>query len=137
EKTGTYFPAPFDLAKAYMAQGNIQRAIFVMTEAIGREPANYYAFLIRGQAWFARGNLEAATTDFDETLKITNHVIGEAMTLNAGYTYTYIYRGHAYAAKGQVAEAMADYKKSLELEPHHLEAQTAREYISQHDESRH
>jgi tetratricopeptide (TPR) repeat protein len=53
-----------------MSNGQTQKAIDVYTQAIKRDPKYSYAYMGRGDAYLADGNLDAAISDYEQAFRL-------------------------------------------------------------------
>ncbi|HWX40148.1 MAG TPA: tetratricopeptide repeat protein, partial [Blastocatellia bacterium] len=70
------------------------------------DPFNALAYYDRGAAWYSKGDLERAITDFDNAIRI-----------DPRYSDAYIRRGRAWHARGDVDRAIADYDRAIRIDP--------------------
>ncbi len=61
----------------------------------------------RGNAYQAKGDLDRAIADYDETIRLAPNI---AQAFNG--------RANVYAAKGDLDRAFADYDQAIRLDPH-------------------
>src|SRR6516165_8858348 len=64
------------------------------------------AYNNRGNAYYARGNLDGALADYTK-----------AILINPKYAQTYYNRANVYRAKGDLERAIADHTKAIKLDP--------------------
>ncbi len=102
-----------DLAACFKAQG--EAAISACTAAItskkhqGAELAT--AHIVRGNAYFSRGDYNNAARDYDE-----------AIQLNPKNSVAFYNRGNVYNRLGQYDDAIENYDKAIELRPDYANA---------------
>ena len=77
-----------------------------MTRRSGIDPTFALAYNNRGDAWFDKGDLDRALTDFDAAIK---H--------NPSLAIAYGNRGYLYHRKRDTARAIADYSMQIKLKP--------------------
>ncbi len=90
----------------YHRNGQYQRAIQELSEAIRLEPGFADALDRRGVAYKNLGNYDRAIFDYDR-----------AIDLNASIDTYYYNRGHAYYFKNQFDQAIRDYSDAIRLKP--------------------
>ena len=64
------------------------------------------AYLNRGQAYYAKNELDKAIADYDKAIEINSELVE-----------VYTHRGNAYRAKAELDSAIADYTEALKLRP--------------------
>lgn len=69
------------------------------------------AYLYRGLAYRALGQLDAARADFDK-----------AARLRRKDARPYLYRGEVYLQQGKLDEALTDFSRAIALDPHNVQA---------------
>jgi Flp pilus assembly protein TadD len=90
--------------KVMTNNGDLDRDISELDQAIQLDPDDAEAYNNRGNAFRQNGDLERAIRDYDR-----------AIQLNPNDAYAYINRGLAYARKRENEYAIADFQKVLEL----------------------
>lgn len=98
-----------DMADAYQKQGDYDKAIETLTEALRYYPEYYAA---RSRAYLQKGDYDAALAD---ALRMVE--------LSPNYSHAYVTCGDAYYAKGEITEAINAYQTALNLEPRLTEIQ--------------
>jgi tetratricopeptide (TPR) repeat protein len=106
---------PLQRGRRAFLQRDHARALFYLNEAIRLEPENADAYSLRGLAHAARGESDAAKSDFDEAIR-----------LNPEDVKAYLERARVLAAQKNHRAAAADYSKCIELDPVEPEHFTAR-----------
>jgi lipoprotein NlpI len=104
---------------AYVAKGDVDRAIADYDKAIDLNPRNGLAFNERGLAYKVKGDLDRAVRDLDE-----------AVRLNAGNADIHYNRGHVLLDKGNLDRAIADFDEAIRLGPNSIIAVTKDEAIT-------
>jgi tetratricopeptide (TPR) repeat protein len=125
--------------------GNYDKAVATLTEAIQLDPKNALAYTGRGIAYGKNGDNDRAIADYNEALKIdpssaaafynrgiaygqqTNYDraisdFNEAIRIDPKYVSAYRNRGLAYERKGNSERALADFNKAVELDPKYAPA---------------
>src|SRR5689334_7371920 len=77
-----------------------------MDATLPQIPPFAMVFLLRGNAWAEKGNLDRAIADYDA-----------AITINPSFVEAYINRGIACAKKGYLERAISDYEAALRINP--------------------
>jgi len=90
----------------YQLQGNNDRAIADLSEAIRLEPNFVSAYIDRGNAYRATGDNDHAIADFSEAIRL------DPKSADAYYN-----RGLAHLYGGDLAKALADVSEASELDP--------------------
>jgi len=93
-------------AAAYHEQGDLDRAIADLSEAIRLDPKLAMAFNNRGAAYNEQGDNDRAIADYNEAIRIDPKL---AMAFNN--------RGNAYSDKGDNDRAIADFNETIRLDP--------------------
>jgi tetratricopeptide (TPR) repeat protein len=106
-RPGAADDAGMTLGQAYLMQGEFQRAIESLNEAIADDPDYAPAYIVRGQAWRFSGEPRKAVEDFSQAI---------ALGLDRS-AYLYTIRAEARVAGGDPAEAIADYDRALAARP--------------------
>jgi tetratricopeptide (TPR) repeat protein len=83
-----------------------QEAIDYLTEAIGLEPDNRSAYLMRGGAYYNLGKYKLAVEDYNNAIR-----------LGPEDAHTYAVRGFCYGNMGQYEPAVADFNEAIRLKP--------------------
>lgn len=97
----------------YYRQGNYDRAIADLTEAIRVDSTFAALYFDRGTIWQANGNYDLAIAD-----------LTEAIRLQPKFTLAYIARGSMWQATGHYDAALADATVAVELAPRIVNAFT-------------
>ena len=92
-------------SSAWRHNGDIDRAMKDLDEAIRIKPANLIAYINRGNVFAKTGDLDHALADFDSALKINPYV---SVTLYS--------RGEIWKRKGDYVHALADYDRAIHVE---------------------
>lgn len=95
--------ALFRLGKSLPA---LNQAIAEATAAIRKQPADAAAFLVRGNAYFDKGDLDRAIADYNEAIR-----------LRFPGPEAHGHRGMAHAGQGDLSRAAADYDEALRRAP--------------------
>ena len=82
----------------------VDRALSDLNRALTLDPKITEAWLLRGAAWFVKGDYSRAIVDFEEALK-----------LNPRLANAYECRGVARLMQGKLAEAEADFTRCRSL----------------------
>jgi tetratricopeptide (TPR) repeat protein len=90
--------------EAHQSQGDYDRAIADLTQAITLKPNFEQAYNNRGVAYFHKQDYAHAISDFNE-----------ALLIRPQYATAQLNRGRAYAANGERDKAIADFQKVVEL----------------------
>jgi tetratricopeptide (TPR) repeat protein len=93
-------------AEAWRLQGDWDKLIKDLDEAIQIDPKDAAAFTNRGRGWSNRQDYDHSIKDFDEAIR-----------LNPKYADAYESRAHAWAAKKDYDRAINDYDEAIRLEP--------------------
>jgi tetratricopeptide (TPR) repeat protein len=93
-------------ASAYLDKQRYEQAIKDYDEVIRLDPGYPLAYINRGRAHRAIGNIDAAIKDYDAAIKIT-----------PGIAFAYNNRGNAYRAKGEYDLAIKDFDLAIKLQP--------------------
>jgi tetratricopeptide (TPR) repeat protein len=104
---------------AYIAKGEIDRAIADYDEAIRLDPNSGAIFNERGIAYKARGDFDRAIADLTEGIRLA-----------PGNADIYYNRGNTRIEKGELAEAIADYDNAIRLGPKDIIGVTKDEAIT-------
>jgi tetratricopeptide (TPR) repeat protein len=104
---------------AWVAKGDLDRAIADYTEAIHLDSKFTAAYTSRGSAWQAKHDLGRAIADYTE-----------AIQLGPEYPGNYIDRGNAWRDKGDFDRAIADYTEAIHLDPGIYDDDRSDTYIS-------
>lgn len=96
----------FNRGRAWVARGDIQRAIQDLTQAIHFDPDHADAYNDRGTAFAAQGQYDRAIEDF-----------AQAIRLDPGFAIAIYNRGLAYQAQGRAAEAERDFEQARRTGP--------------------
>jgi tetratricopeptide (TPR) repeat protein len=75
------------------------------------DPQDATAYVIRGAAWFSRGDYDRAFADFDQAVRVAPN--------NAG---VYNDRGKAYYDRGDRERAIADFDRAIDIDPQFRDA---------------
>ncbi len=95
-----------DRAQFYQMQGDYERAIADLNEAIRLDPKSAVAYNNRGSAYAFQGDIDRAIADFSEAIRL------DPKSADAYYN-----RGLAYLYSGDLAKALADVSEASELDP--------------------
>src|SRR5262247_2546977 len=90
--------------RAWLAQGDVDRALSDLNRALTLNPTIAEVWLLRGAAWLAKRDYSRAVADFDEALK-----------LNPRLADAFCNRGVAHIAQGNVKAAEADFARCRAL----------------------
>jgi protein O-mannosyl-transferase len=101
-----------NMGAIFIRENQLPEAISEFNAAIGIRPKNWLPYLNRGLVEYTQGDLEAATRDFSQSLRLTP-------TPKA-----YLWLGKAQEDKGLLAQAESNYESALRMEPDLREAQT-------------
>ena len=82
-----------------------KNAVVYLTDALQRQPRLVHAFIARGRAYLAMGQLELALTD-----------LNEAVSLNPNVASSYDFRGDIFLARREFDAALKDYSTALKLD---------------------
>ena len=93
-----------------LSSQNYQNAIDNCTKAIQLKPDNAFAYLWRGQAYYALNNYQTAIDDFTKVIELKPDA------------EVYYRRGAAYAALNNYQAAINDCTKAIELQPDFADA---------------
>jgi tetratricopeptide (TPR) repeat protein/S1-C subfamily serine protease len=96
----------FSRGLAYLADGEYDKALADLAEAIRLAPAYADAYFYRGQAYVAKGDVENGITSYSE-----------AIGLDPGLLTAYISRGSAYLEARDWQRAIADFTEAARLDP--------------------
>lgn len=104
---------PSDRAEALATRGELHgdakdhdRAIADLTAAIAIDPKMAGAFILRGNAFDAKGEADKALADYEAAIRLEpNDPVG------------YFNRAEVHQAKGNVELAQRDYARALEIDP--------------------
>ena len=96
--------------RAY-ASSDPDEQIRLYTEAIRLQPDFVEAFGNRGNAYQAKGELDAAILDYDR-----------AIQLQPDYAIAFYNRGNAHDAKGELHAAILDYNHAIQISPDYADA---------------
>jgi tetratricopeptide (TPR) repeat protein len=105
-RTASAYYAMVSRAQIYREQGDLAKATTELDNAIKQEPKRSDAYLSRGVAARAKGDLERAMADF-----------GTAIAIEPGATGL-TGRGVVREALGDIAGAMADYARAIDMNSH-------------------
>ena len=92
-------------AAAYHEQGDIDRAIADLNEAIRLDPKLAMALNNRGAAYNERGDNDRAIADYNEAIRI-----------DPKFVMAFSNRGNAYSDKGDKDRAIADFNEAIRLD---------------------
>ena len=129
---------------AYLAMGQIDRAISDYTNAINLAPSAV-GYFNRGNAYLRKEQYDKAEKDYDEALKLDPTLVdaylnrgvtftnrgqydkaiadyNEVLKLRPNFATAFVKRGNAYFGKGDYAKAIADYSEALRLDPNNGQA---------------
>jgi tetratricopeptide (TPR) repeat protein len=81
------------------------QAINDYKKAIKKDPENIYAYINRGNAYYAKQQYRKAISDYTRAIKI-----------DPQFALPYINRGNAYYADSSFSDAIKDFSKALELD---------------------
>ncbi len=95
-----------DLGKAYLRNGDYDKAIASLTLAQNDDPANPEIYYSRALAYLRISDSNDAISDFSTSIILTH-----------GDADTYAKRGGAYVGQEQYEEAISDFTKSISLQP--------------------
>jgi tetratricopeptide (TPR) repeat protein len=93
-------------AAAYHDQGDNDRAIADLNEAIRLDPKLAMAFNNRGAAYNEQGDNDRAIADYNEAIRI-----------DPKFAMAFSNRGNAYSDKGDNDRAIADYNETIRIDP--------------------
>ena len=116
--------------RAYADQGEADRAIADLSEAIRLDPAAWAAFFNRGRLYYAHGTLlygsrrDKALEEFDRAIADYTEVIRLYPTLAGAFSA----RGDANFNKLDLDRAIADYDAAIKLDPNSARAFFMRGY---------
>jgi Tfp pilus assembly protein PilF len=99
-------------AHGYIIEGEYDRAIRLLTEALELLPNSSEAYWARGNAWIGKEEPDKAIADFSEAIRIFPYL---AVQYNS--------RGRAYLIKRDYTRARADWEQALLLDPDNADAQ--------------
>ncbi len=114
--------------------------VSLWTDTIQKSPNSASAYLARGTAYNARGQMDLAIEDFDRCIEIEPHFVraynnrgiayytkgdfsraledyNKLLKLNPKFSSAYLNRGAVYYAQGNVGKAFEDWTKAIELDP--------------------
>jgi tetratricopeptide (TPR) repeat protein len=96
------------LSQSYtdISNGDYDRAIATVSEAIRLDPKNALAFVNRGIAYARKGDHDRAIADYNEAIR-----------LDPKNALAFANRGLAYERKGDHDRAIADYNEAIRLDP--------------------
>jgi tetratricopeptide (TPR) repeat protein len=97
--------------KAYLAKGDLDRAIADDTKAIEINPKDADAYYNRGYAYHAKGDFDQAIADYTKVIEI-----------DPGSEAAYNNRGYEYETKGDFERAAVDFTKAIEVDPKNADA---------------
>ena len=89
-----------------LLQGNFDRAIVELNEALRIDPNHKRSYNSRGNAWRGKGDLDQAIADYDEAIR-----------LDPTFAFPYNGRAGAWYNKGELDRAIADYGTVIRLDP--------------------
>jgi len=92
--------------RAYLSEGDYDRAIADFTQAIALDPQSAEAYRNRAGAYGLKGDWDQAIADYSQ-----------AITLDPQSGGVYSVRGWAYYAKGDDDQAIADFEQAISLDP--------------------
>jgi tetratricopeptide (TPR) repeat protein len=130
-------------ALALYQKKDFDAALKLLDEEIRDNPRNNYAFLIRGEIYLFKRNLEPALSDTEMVIKLAPKAIGiekaysnrgviyqfygkddqaledfdKAISINPRYASPYNGRGVILDKRGRADEAVAAFDKAIELDP--------------------
>jgi Flp pilus assembly protein TadD len=125
--------------------GQYDDAIAIWDQFVVKNPRNTAGYVNRGMAYFAKGDLGSAITDYDRAVELNPKrllralvhnnrgyayaILGEyeksfadcelAVSLNPRFQNIFGTRGHTNFLMGRYTEALADFNTSAELKPTH------------------
>jgi tetratricopeptide (TPR) repeat protein len=96
----------FQQAKACMGERRPLRAVSLLSQIIKNDPTDAVAYLNRGSAYSAAGDLGAAISDFSVAIRLNPDLV------EARYN-----RGTVLANMGRYESAIADFTETIRLKP--------------------
>ena len=154
-----YSAIPEDASRANQEQDNFILYYSNLAVVVSRQAAAYCA---RGLAWYAKGNLEEAQADFEQTINLSPRYLeaylnlgavkqlredpegalalyNQALKINPQDVAIYFNRAVAYYTLHDMKSALADVEKAVELEPNNAAVYVNRgnfwTYIQQYDKA--
>jgi len=94
----------YNRSRFFMREKRYQEAISDLTKTISQNPSAYYAYYLRGTAYYFLSELTEAEADYDQSYK-----------LNSTYGPAYFGKGLIFERMGCIEEAASAYKESLRL----------------------
>jgi tetratricopeptide (TPR) repeat protein len=142
-------PAIMSRGTAYLARGDLERALQDYNQAIELDPGNAGAYVNRALALARIGESESAMKDyakaitlnpqqweayFNRAAELHEHGkfdealvdLNEVARINPKFAGTYVNRGKIYVREGKLDEAIGDYNSALQLEPNRTEVYISR-----------
>ena len=98
-------------------QGNWDRALPILNQAIQLDPKLYRAYLRRGMAYIGMQEPDHAIADFNYIIDNMPKPTRTWGTAFGCYTDAFLNRGNAYILKRDFPRALADYTETIRLEP--------------------
>jgi tetratricopeptide (TPR) repeat protein len=100
---------------AWIAKGELDRAIADFTEAIRLNPKDALAYSNRGIAWADKGDFDRAIVNYTTAIRLDPLPRSDL----SGIPHVNIHhnRGIAWAKKGDLDRAIADYDEAIRLDP--------------------
>lgn len=111
-------------ALAFQRQGERDRAMADLSEAIRLNPDDSLVYSDRGVLWRDKGDVDHAIDDF--TAAIARDPLPRSDIGGRGHVNVYANRGLAYWAKGDIDHALADFDAALARDPQDLTARYQR-----------
>ncbi len=106
DRAGTYLENGF--AVSLTAVTDLDRAIADLDHAIKLDPKTAQSYLLRGVAYWAKGDQDRALDDLEEAIRLDP---------NRRNVPSYLFRAFAYLAKGNEDRATADLDEAIRLDP--------------------
>ena len=113
KETDNNLAATWWLAKGIDASDakNSDGALEACGKALELDPKYAWAYNLRGDAYYNKGQYDLAIADFNKALELDHK-----------YAWVYNFRGDCYVNKGQGEAAIADFGKAIELNPQFVPA---------------
>jgi tetratricopeptide (TPR) repeat protein len=116
-------------AREALASGAYDAAIADLDRAIAGYPVDAEAYLLRGQAYEGKGDLEAAIANFSQACPLAGQP-GDALTELCADALSR--RALVYCSSGDPERALADAEQAIKLDPGYAEGYNARGCAYQH-----
>ena len=141
--------ATMNRGNAYVAKGDLDKALRDFNEAIALDPNNAGAYVDRALILTHKGEREAAMKDYGEAIRLNSKQwqayfnraadlreqgeltkaiadLNKVAELNPKFVGTYVNRAAVYVRQGELDKAISDYNRAIEVDPKIVQAYMGR-----------